>query len=407
MKIQFSLILGLLLALSFYATSQTAKGWKLYSSETGDMPTPNSGKQQTSDLVLDIDKDGVNDFIITERTEAPSVVWYKQNGEKWDKYVIDDGPLRIEAGSAAEDIDDDGDIDIVFAGESESNEVWWWENPYPNYKPKVPWKRYTIKTTGATKHHDQIFGDFYGDGNDELVFWNQREGKLFIASIPPNPKEVTEWDRKVVYQYYDDSEMYPRGIEGYPDWKTVNEQEGLAKIDIDGDGLLDIVGGGRWFKYDGDGGFQENMIDASYVFTRAAAGDFIEGGRPEVLLVVGDGVAPIFMYQWVKGIWVPKQITGVIDNGHTIQVVDFNNDGHLDIFSAEMRFGEGNPDAKTRVLLGDGKGNFTDYVIATGFGVHQGVMEDLDGDGDLDVLGKPYSWETPKVNVWINEGQKN
>ena len=39
--------------------------------------------------------------------------------------------LRIEAGSAVLDIDKDGDPDIIFAGDYSSNEIWWWENPYP------------------------------------------------------------------------------------------------------------------------------------------------------------------------------------------------------------------------------------------------------------------------------------
>lgn len=61
----------------------TANGditWVRKSSSTGDMPIPNDGDQQTCCLVLDIDKDGIDDFVIGERTAAPSVVWYKYNG---------------------------------------------------------------------------------------------------------------------------------------------------------------------------------------------------------------------------------------------------------------------------------------------------------------------------------------
>jgi len=29
---------------------------------------------------------------------------------------------------------------------------------------------------------------------------------------------------------------------------------------------------------------------------------------------------------------------------------------------------------------------------------------DLDGDEDLDVLGKPYTWNPPSLNIRINEG---
>jgi hypothetical protein len=69
--------------------------WKHYSSVNGDLPVPNEGGQQTAVLVLDIDKDGINDFVITERTSAPSVTWYKFNNYKWERYVVDAENQRI------------------------------------------------------------------------------------------------------------------------------------------------------------------------------------------------------------------------------------------------------------------------------------------------------------------------
>lgn len=102
------------------------------------MDVPNEGSQQTSCAVFDIDKNGINDFIITERVKAPSVVWYKRNAEKWDRYILDADLLRVEAGPTFYYVDNDSDLDPIFGGDSESNEVWWRENPYPDYGPKVP-----------------------------------------------------------------------------------------------------------------------------------------------------------------------------------------------------------------------------------------------------------------------------
>ena len=55
-----------------------ASKWKHLSSAAGDLPTPNTGKEQTSATVADFDNDGVNDFVITERTEADSVVLFRR-----------------------------------------------------------------------------------------------------------------------------------------------------------------------------------------------------------------------------------------------------------------------------------------------------------------------------------------
>ncbi|WP_020531684.1 FG-GAP repeat domain-containing protein [Flexithrix dorotheae] len=379
--------------------------WKHLSTINQDLPLPLPGRQQTASLIIDVDNNGAQDFMITDRTMAPSVALLRYEKGEWKKYIIEDKPLFIEAGSATYDIDGDGDLDAVFAGESRSNNVWWWENPYPNLNPDQPWERHIIKDTGKNKHHDQMFGDFDGDGKAELAFWNQTAGALMVAEIPENPRKAKSWEYKPIYTYSDDSQMEQLGQEGYPNWKGINEHEGLAKADINEDGIIDIVGGGRYFTWNGTE-YVENLVDPSYSFTRSGAGQFIEGGRPEVLLVAGDGKAALRLYEWKDGTWYGKTLITELDNGHTLETFDFNNDGHLDIFCAEMRFGEGNPGSRVRILIGDGKGNFEETMVATGFGVHEGKIADLDGDGDYDVLGKPYSWKTPRIDLWINEGKE-
>ncbi len=374
--------------------------WKHLSTVNGDLPATNGGNQQTASLVVDVNKDGINDIFITERTAAPAVIALLRDRSGWQRYVIEDESLRIEAGSAAHDIDGDGDTDIVFGGESRSNEIWWWENPYPDLNPNQPWKRHYIKKSAGTKHHDQAFIDFDGDDQKEFVFWNQYSAGIFFAEIPENPAAKEEWDYQPIYTYATDGEMEPRST--YPGWRRTHEHEGLFAMDMNDDGVDDIVGGGRWFEYR-EGIFIEHIIDAGYTFTRSAAGQLIEGGRPEVVMVVGDGMGPLVLYEWQEGFWKSTVLIDEVDNGHTLDILDFDGDGHLDIFNAEMRFGEGNPDAEVRIFLGDGKGNFSKHVVARGYGVHEGRLTDLDGDGDLDVLGKPYTWNAPRLDIWLNE----
>ncbi len=101
------IIASWLIACSSASQKADTISWKHLSTVKGDLPVPNSGDQQTSSLVLDVDKDGVNDFVITERTKSPSVVWYRRGPDGWTKYVVDNEALHIESGADFYDIDAD------------------------------------------------------------------------------------------------------------------------------------------------------------------------------------------------------------------------------------------------------------------------------------------------------------
>jgi len=350
---------------------------------------------------VDLDGDGIQDIVVAERSQAPSVVAYLRRSQGWQRAVIDTARLRVEAGATHYDIDGDGDQDIVLGGDGSSPEVWWWENPGPDLNPETPWQRHSIKRGGAHKHHDQLFGDFDGDGQAELVFWNQQAKALVLAEVPLDPRQAESWPQRAIYTYSDSVEPPQRG--GYPGWKKPHEHEGLAASDLNGDGVLDIIGGGRWFSHQGEGQFAVHEIDPGYTFSRSLVGQFIAGGRPEVVLVAGDGVAPLILYTWQEeGTWTPQVLIDSIFDGHSVSAIDFNGDGHLDIFNAEMGLGN-TPHPRVRLLLGNGQGQFTEQILLTDFGLHESVMADLDGDGDYDILGKPYTWEAPRLDIWLQD----
>lgn len=360
------------------------------SSAHGDLPSPGPSDQQTGSLVADVNHDGVNDFFIAARVTGPAVTLFLRTVDGWSRHVVEPDFLRVEAGGAAHDIDGDGDVDIAFGSDSGGSEVWWWENPHPRIDPKRRWQRHTIKASGGSKHHDQLFGDFDGDGQVELAAWNQRARSLLLFDIPSDPTSG-EWPSRAVYSW------------------SGEEHEGLATADIDLDGQDDIVGGGRWFRHVGGGEFRPHLIDDRFRFSRAAAGQLVAGGRPEVVFAPGDVDGPIRWYEWTGDAWAGRDLpVPDLVHGHSIGVGDVNGDSHLDIFSAEMgRWGasaeRSNPAARLRVFYGDGRGEFVEQVVAAGFGNHESRIADLDGDGDLDILAKPYNWKTPRVDVWRNE----
>ena len=69
---------------------------------------------------------------------------------------------------------------------------------------------------------------------------------------------------------------------------------------------------------------------------------------------------------------------------HTIVAADFDNDGDLDIFLGQ------NIGAQWIFENSDGRGTFTQHMIAADSRGHEARVGDVDCDGDLDIVGKPW-----------------
>jgi len=104
-----------LIALGLVAASAVAGEvqWRHLSSRTGDLPAPGNSNEQTVSLILGIDRDGVNDFVIAARQRAPSLVWCRRTPNGWTRHVIGRDFLPLEAGGTFADLDGDGRLDIL------------------------------------------------------------------------------------------------------------------------------------------------------------------------------------------------------------------------------------------------------------------------------------------------------
>ena len=378
--------------------------WNHLSSAHGDLPVPGPSLQQTGAVVGDLDKSGVNGFVLSFRQKPPALVWYRKTQAGWERSIIDKDYLTLEAGGVVFDVDGDGYPDLIFGADWQGGDVWWWKNPGPPYTQDKPWKRYLIKHGGAHQHHDQVIADFKGTGRPQLVYWNQGAKKLFIADIPAHPEQVSEWPAAEVFN----------GTAGENPGKYA---EGVAACDVDGDGRVDLLAGNYWFKYLGNNQFKPIRIGT--IGGRVAADRLIKGSKfAQVVIASGDGNGPLKWYE-CKGDpektsdWIGHDLLGRdLIHAHSLQIADINGDGNLDIFTAEMakwtekRSDPDNPNAGAFIFYGDGHGNFRKTVFAKGIGFHEARVADLNGDGMMDILDKPYNWEVPRVDVWLQVRRK-
>ncbi|WP_171060576.1 Ig-like domain-containing protein [Poseidonocella sp. HB161398] len=372
-------------SLAVVAASGADPDWRQVSTGTGWLPRPATA-EYTAAQVFDANGDGLDDYIIAGRKGGPAVTLYLQQPDgRFAERVIEPGSFDIEAGGTVHDIDGDGDLDLVLGGDSKSTEIWWWENP-GLYGEGDTWQSHVLKTGGANQQHDMAFGDFDGDGTDELAFWNQKGAGngIYLAEIPADPTQL--WPKVQIY----DGAI----------------SEGMDTGDIDGDGILDIVVGGYWLKWQGGADYLATTIDAGFPYPQTAVGDLDEDGRLDVVISSGDADGPLMLYTYsgdptVAANWTGTDLLGtIVDEGHSLEIADLDEDGHLDIFVAEMNLDGQNPGAETWALFGDGTGSFEVTLVATGADNHESTLGDLDGDGDLDILGKGF--HESEINIWYN-----
>ena len=152
------------------------------------------------------------------------------------------------------------------------------------------------------------------------------------------------------------------------------------------------------------------LIDERSKLTRAAAGQLVEGGPPEVVFVAGDVIGPLKWFERRGDLWVAHDLLGEdVIHGHTLELADIDGDGHLDIFcrdgQVDRRGDATRPSACQDVdLLRRWPGGIREVGDRHGDREPRVAVADLDGDGDLDIVGKPYGFGTPRLDIWLNRG---
>jgi len=380
-------------ALGFFAAGfdVLTQRWSVSPLETiqvGDLPfqrqtiDPNNPTNPHCKALGDIDGDGHIDALAASSLGGSGLFWYDWNNN-WKKHRIATGNYSVDMQTA--DIDGDGDQDVVIPS-YDTGQLTWFENPRPTGDPaKGPWKAHKIGTVKLA--HDVEVGDIEGDGDIDVVTREKTgtETVVWVHGTTPD-----SWTRVVVHK---------RG------------GEGTALGDIDGDGDLDLAHNGFWVETPSDlvnGTWTMRIIDGNWPADVGVHITDLDGnGTADVLLAPSESSnGQLAWYETNNpktGPWTRHVIDSSVSFVHTFKTGDVDNDGDLDVVTAEMHQSK---DDKVSIYYNDGNAlAWTEQVIGR-TGSHNIRIGDIGDDGDLDVFGANWNDSAPNsavIEMWENQ----
>ncbi|MCA9198762.1 MAG: VCBS repeat-containing protein [Planctomycetales bacterium] len=286
--------------------------------------------------------------------------------------------------TVSNDIDDDGDADIVVASALSDGISVLLNDGNGGFLP------YSFYAAGA-RTNSLAIGDLNNDGVKDIAASNFNAGTVSIFRGNADESGFSTGT------YLEVSE--------FPISATI---DGIALTDLDNDGHLDLISNDAEDDFvaillgNGDFTFQTGVsyTTAAYPY-RMAVNDFDSDGFPDTVVanVHGHQVSlhrgqPGGVFSGFEGLAPANSLLGPTD----LAVGDINGDGFDDIAVSTR------DDDQVRFLLGYGNGSFdvSNTSLTTTDSPYGISLADLDGDGRLDVAAVTNGGNT--LQVWIQNG---
>ena len=379
----------------------------------GTTPTTSNGDNDNGYgrvAIGDINGDGQND-IITHSWGGVRDVAQNFAGVHWFRYpdftrfTVDSSSSTAFFGDTvlAQDVDGDGDIDIVGVKGNESTfqrEVWY-ENTAGDGSA---WTERTILDTNFSykETKSMLLADMDGDGKLDLV--TRRETRLYVC-------------------YQDSKTSWTNAFQ------TVASRENMGLGDLDGDGRTDVILNGYWLRNDGTrnvGSWTRYNFDSEWYgksgswdvnAVKVHGGDLDGDGRSDIVVTHSEQAG--WGLYWYKltgdhtagpSAWTRRTIDADVPYAHTLQVHDLNHDGLLDIVTGtnDGEGEKGGPATGTKVkgvyayINRNNAASWDEVVVSRNHWVYSAIVGDVGSDGSEDIVS-PVHWQRGPVVYWQND----
>ena len=320
----------------------------------------------------DLDGDGDVDLVSTSWTDD-TVRWFQNDGTgSFTEYTIATGVSGARHAFVA-DIDGDTHMDVLVS-DYENDTVTWYEND----GGATPTFTAHVITSSADGAWSSYAIDVDNDGDMDVL----------SASI---------WDGKVAW-YENDGAAIP----GWTEHVITTTADGVRTVvagDLDGDGDIDVASASfvddtiAWYESDGAAtpGFTERIVTTGALGAQSIeiADVDSDGNLDLVTASYADGKIAWFHNDGAVDPTFSEQVISTAAAGaRDVTTADMDGDGDLDILSASVT------DNKFAWYENDGAvmPGFTERLVSQdGNGPRAVDAADIDGDGDIDVIGASIS----------------